>query len=233
MARRIRTIKPDFFLSEDIAALPRDVRLTFIGLWTYVDDYGHENANPALVKAAVWPLDDDITSRDVGDHLSQLEANGQVAFYEVDGRRYLAIVNWSKHQRVDKPSKSNVPAPSWESRETVANPRETVASPRDVPAVEGEGEGKGSGEGGESVASAAAPAPFCSSHPNGTDRPCRACGNARRAREAWEQDSKARNEARTVALPPRTAPDPDNCEHKFLAGYCVHCAKPAPLRAIG
>ena len=37
---RIRSIKPEFWTSDDITALAVDDRLLFIGLWSYVDDNG-------------------------------------------------------------------------------------------------------------------------------------------------------------------------------------------------
>ena len=37
---RIRTIKPDAFLSESLSTVPRGTRWTFAGLWTYADDKG-------------------------------------------------------------------------------------------------------------------------------------------------------------------------------------------------
>ena len=37
---RIRSIKPEFWRSRDIAKLDWDTRLVFIGLWSYVDDNG-------------------------------------------------------------------------------------------------------------------------------------------------------------------------------------------------
>ena len=37
---RIRTIKPEFWRSDDITALGWATRLLFIGLWSYVDDNG-------------------------------------------------------------------------------------------------------------------------------------------------------------------------------------------------
>ena len=37
---RIRTVKPEFWRSEDVSRLPVADRLLFIGLWSYVDDNG-------------------------------------------------------------------------------------------------------------------------------------------------------------------------------------------------
>jgi 5-methylcytosine-specific restriction endonuclease McrA len=56
---RIRTIKPEFWTSEDIAALDWDARLIFIGLWSYVDDNGVGRDVEKLILADLFPLEDD------------------------------------------------------------------------------------------------------------------------------------------------------------------------------
>ena len=53
---RIRSIKPEFFTSEVVAELPLSTRLTFIGLWTYVDDNGVGLDNELLVTAALTSI---------------------------------------------------------------------------------------------------------------------------------------------------------------------------------
>ncbi|TAJ46281.1 MAG: hypothetical protein EPO52_17235 [Herbiconiux sp.] len=125
MAGRIRSIKPEFWRSEDVVALPVPARLTFIGLWTYVDDFGNGNANPKVVKATVWPLDDDVTPEAIRGHIDLLVAGGQVDIYEANGRQYLSISNWEKHQKVDRPSRSNIPAPE-EVLDVIATGSRTV-----------------------------------------------------------------------------------------------------------
>ena len=39
------------------------------------------------------------------------------------------------------------------------------------------------------------PPPFCSDHPSGTDKPCRPCGNARKAHQEWMERDGARRRA--------------------------------------
>lgn len=107
---RIRTIKPSFFQSEDVSALPMRARLTWIGLWTHCDDHGRTKDNVKLIKANVWALDD-VTLRDVEDDLETLAAHGRIVRYEVDGERYLAIVNWHDHQSIQKKQESKIPPP--------------------------------------------------------------------------------------------------------------------------
>lgn len=114
---RIRTIKPDFFTSLTIGALSKQARLTFIGMWTHVDDEGRCVDDARLIKAAVWPLDDDVTVADVEADLQALATvecsdgtPGLIVRYAVGGRRYLAVRAWKEHQRIDKPTKSKLPA---------------------------------------------------------------------------------------------------------------------------
>ncbi|MCF3101471.1 hypothetical protein IPZ58_07740 [Streptomyces roseoverticillatus] len=108
---RIRTIKPEFFTSLTIADLPLSARLTFIGLWTHVDDDGRCVDEPRLVRAAVWPLDDR-TAGDVEDDLRRLHDASLIVRYEHSGRRYLAVRSWREHQRIDKAKPSKLPAPA-------------------------------------------------------------------------------------------------------------------------
>ncbi|MFC9973597.1 hypothetical protein ACFVH6_22150 [Spirillospora sp. NPDC127200] len=107
---RIRTIKPEFFTSLTIADLTPEQRLTFIGLWTHVDDTGRCVDDPRLVKAAVWPLDDR-TSVDVEDDLRAIHAKALIVRYVVAGKRFIAVTGWAEHQKINRPSKSKFPSP--------------------------------------------------------------------------------------------------------------------------
>lgn len=111
---RIRTIKPSFFKSFSMAEHPYSTRLTFIGLWTYVDDEGRGVDDARLVKGEIWPLDDAMTPKKVEAELVRLASAGQIIRYEVEGRRYLAIPGWHEHQRINRPSESNYPDPMAE-----------------------------------------------------------------------------------------------------------------------
>lgn len=107
---RIRTIKPDFFTSEDVSALPLRARLTWIGLWTHCDDHGRTKDVVRLIKAAIWPLDD-VSLSDVEQDLITLAGHGRIVRYSVDGRAYLAIVNWHVHQVINRVGRSTIPRP--------------------------------------------------------------------------------------------------------------------------
>jgi hypothetical protein len=107
---RIRTIKPGFFKSEDVSTLPLRARLTWVGLWTQCDDHGRYKDSVRLIKGDIWPLDD-VSLRDIEEDLSILEEQRRLVRYEVDGKRYLAVVNWHAHQAINRPAKPKHPAP--------------------------------------------------------------------------------------------------------------------------
>lgn len=110
---RIRSIKPEFFTSLTIADLKElSARLTFIGLWTYVDDNGVGLADPRLIRAAIWPLEEspDILQRTRED-LQSLHAARLVTLYEASGKALIAVSSWSEHQKVSHPRKPRYPRP--------------------------------------------------------------------------------------------------------------------------
>lgn len=107
---RIRSLKPEAFTSETLAGCSVAARWTFAGLWTYVDDDGRGRANAGLIKAAVWPLDEDVSPKQVGQILDELEACRLICRYEVDGKSYLHVVNFTEHQHPNRPLPSKLPA---------------------------------------------------------------------------------------------------------------------------
>jgi hypothetical protein len=114
---RIRTIKPEFFTSLTIADLPAvETRLTFIGLWTHVDDEGRCVDDARLVKAAIWPLDDR-TSHDVELDLKALSEASLITRYKVGERSFIQVTNWREHQKINRPTRSKFP-PVEEATET-------------------------------------------------------------------------------------------------------------------
>ncbi len=106
---RIRTIKPDAFLSESLSEVPRGTRWTFAGLWTYADDAGRARDDARLIKAALYPLDDDTSLADVRHDLELLAGIEAICRYAVEGRKYLHMPKWDDHQRINRPTPAKSP----------------------------------------------------------------------------------------------------------------------------
>ena len=97
---RIRTIKPEFWSSEQVMENRPLARLLFIGLWNFCDDGGNHPLAPRTIKALVFP-GDDITTEAVSELLGELEGTGLTRRYAVDGKQYLHVSGW-KHQKIEK-----------------------------------------------------------------------------------------------------------------------------------
>ncbi|MGH4028742.1 hypothetical protein ACQB60_07380 [Actinomycetota bacterium Odt1-20B] len=108
---RIRTIKPEAFASESLAAVSVAAERTFFGLLTQADDHGRFRDQPAVIAGLLWSLRAEHGPVDVEDDLNQLAAQSLICRYEGDdGKRYLHIVTWSLHQRINRPSGVRHPA---------------------------------------------------------------------------------------------------------------------------
>ena len=131
---RIRSIKPEFWTSDDITELAIEDRFLFIGLWSYVDDNGVGRDEEHLIVASLFPRDMFLDPREtvarVSRGLSNLAAKGLILRYQADGKAYLEITTWKTHQRIDKPNKPRFPQHDA-TPDTLATPSR---DPREVPA---------------------------------------------------------------------------------------------------
>jgi hypothetical protein len=100
---RIRTVKPEFWTSEQIAECSTNARLLFIGMWSFADDAGVHKASTKRLKMEVFPSDH-FSEVDVAEMVGELIKANLVACYEVTGETYWMITGWQKHQRIDQPT---------------------------------------------------------------------------------------------------------------------------------
>lgn len=91
---RNRILKEGFFRNFDLACLPPLARILFQGLWCMADKEGRLVDQPPRIKADILPYDD----CDVAPFLDSLHTLGFITRYEVSGRRYIQVVNFTKHQ---------------------------------------------------------------------------------------------------------------------------------------
>ena len=106
---RIRSIKPEFPHSESMGAVSRDARLLFVQLWTLVDDSGRARGNSRILASLLFPYDDDAKDL-IGGWLEELESVSCVRRYMADGETYIEVCKWLKHQKIDRPTASKLPA---------------------------------------------------------------------------------------------------------------------------
>lgn len=92
---RARNIKPAFFTNELLGTEDPMVSLTFIGLWCLADKVGILEDRPLRIKAELFPYRDGL---DVNGYLTVLARLGFIVRYENDGRRFIQVCNFRRHQ---------------------------------------------------------------------------------------------------------------------------------------
>lgn len=128
---RIRTIKPEFFTSEDIVELSAFARLLYIAIWCEADREGRLEWKPKTFKLRYFPADD----VNIESLCEEITTRGLVKPY---GDKLAYIPAFLDHQHINpRESASTLPAPKD------SNPRVKHASPRVSDAQVGrEGKGK-------------------------------------------------------------------------------------------
>lgn len=156
---RIRSIKPEFSESESLSRVSRDARLLFVLLWTIVDDSGRQRGGSRYLASKLYPHEDVFDMID--EWLDELERESCVRRYVFDNSTYIEVTNWSKHQRIDKPSASKFP--TFEDSSPL--PREDSLPIREeqqnLPGTFLKGSGSGSGMEGNGTRSLARGASDC------------------------------------------------------------------------
>ena len=138
---RIRTIKPEFFTSEDIVSLSPLARLLYIALWCEADKAGRMVWKPRTFKLRYMPGD----NCDVEALCAEIVGAGLVVLY---GDGLAVIPRFSRHQHINpRESESVLPCPPEELTRADASPRVNSG-------IDPQGGREGKGREGDSVAKA-------------------------------------------------------------------------------
>lgn len=115
---RSRSVKPGFFKNEELASLPADARLLFIGLWCLADREGRLENRPQRIKAEIFPYEHDVNM--VLAWCKLLTERGFIFPYKKNSNRYIQIENFHKHQYPHiREAKSTIPAPDEHHTSTI------------------------------------------------------------------------------------------------------------------
>ena len=139
-----RIIKESIHTSDTLNELTDFQFRLWVGLLTYVDDYGRGDARLPIIKGTVFPLRDRVTLKDIDAALKALAGAGCVGLYEVDGKPYLYFPTWESHQNI-RNKKSKFPAPSDGKQITNDSGTQTIEInckqvPANVPVIQSESE---------------------------------------------------------------------------------------------
>lgn len=190
---RIRSVKPEIWLSPQVMSLSRGARLLFIGLITQADDEGRGSADPRRLKAAIFGGDDDVTVITVAEWVAEIGVQRLAMLYDGNGHGPLyQLTGWHNHQAIDRPRKSNYPRPPDSAFQEVKTSNAHRAPVEDTSNTRRGSEGS---EGRKDLKTRA-PAVINAPVDNGDN-------SARRARapdQLKKSNDRERNQARTRAL---------------------------------
>jgi hypothetical protein len=99
---RIRTVKPDFWMSEQVGKCSIPARLLFIGLWNYCDDQGIHPASFYRLRLEIF-AGDNFTDKDISQLISELLNAGLLIEYEAKNKIYWKVTGWH-HQKINRPN---------------------------------------------------------------------------------------------------------------------------------
>jgi hypothetical protein len=126
-----RIIKESCCISETLQKLTDFEERFWWRLTVNCDDYGRFDARPAVLKSRLFPLADSKTLKDMMKALKSLASVGLIEIYEVDGKSFLQVVKWEKHQRI-RAKRSKFPSPAGTCQQMTASdgkcPRNPIQS---------------------------------------------------------------------------------------------------------
>lgn len=148
---RIRSVHPAICTDEGLAGLPASTERLFVRLWTHLDDDGRCAEHHKILKAALFPLNDDYTVEHLSADLDLLVERGQLIRYEKAGKSYLSAKpdRWLEWQKPRRKIDSKLPAPT--RADIVGTPRDNDGTRAAVGVLEWSGdveekEGESEGE---------------------------------------------------------------------------------------
>lgn len=104
-----RIIKESICTSDNLDQLSAFQETMFYRLLVNCDDYGRMDARPKILAAKLFPLKD-IRANQIEDGLRALTSAELVILYEVDGKPFLQMKTWERHQQI-RAKKSKYPSP--------------------------------------------------------------------------------------------------------------------------
>lgn len=142
-----RIIKESICVSDQINALSSFEEVLFYRLIVSADDYGRYDGRISIIKNRLFPLKDSLRVDQIEKALHTLSSQELVERYTVDGRPFVRLTGWDKHQTI-RAKKSKYPAPDGKSESLQASENICKQMQANVPVIQSESESESySGEG--------------------------------------------------------------------------------------
>ena len=114
---RKRVISPEFYSDEKVGALSPVARHMFVGTWSLADDEGLLRFNSSLIKSTLF-MYDKFSLEEIEKAMAEVVEKKLVYVYTSGetSQTYAYVVNFHKHQVINRPQPSKLPLPPIEIR---------------------------------------------------------------------------------------------------------------------
>lgn len=147
---KIRSIHPDACDNDKLVALSDGAERTLWRLTTHSDDEGRGPDRPMLLANKLYPVDPAKTGDVIDGHLDELVACGMLVRYQVGGKRYYEIHDFTDWQKPKYRSESKIPGPD-QGQSTPSPDRDQTEGTGGEGVPDGDGGVSGDGDGGGEV----------------------------------------------------------------------------------
>lgn len=127
-----RMIESSLGRSRSLSRVSIQAEVTFMHAMSVADDQGRLEGDPMLLKADLFPLRQDVSSDDLAHWLDELEVEGCIHAYSVDGVEYLHFPAWEDFQRLRKPGEDRLPSPEGHCEQCQGQSREARVVSREA-----------------------------------------------------------------------------------------------------
>lgn len=129
-----RILKESICTSENVDDLSWFEEVVFYRLIVNCDDYGRMDGRSKILKARLFPLKS-VTDKQISDAVQSLRTAGIVDLYFVDGKPFLQLRTWDKHQQT-RAKKSKFPPPVSACNQMISNDINCNQMIADVPVIQ-------------------------------------------------------------------------------------------------
>lgn len=115
-----RILKESICTSDEINKLTWFEESLFYRLIVNSDDYGRFDGRTAIIRGRLFPLKENVTVKAISEAVRKLAIVGLVMPYECDGKPYLQLLTWDKHQQ-KRANNSKYPEPDINCNQMIAD----------------------------------------------------------------------------------------------------------------
>ena len=126
-----RILKESICTSDNLDQLSAFQETMFYRLLVNCDDYGRMDARPKILASKLFPLKD-IRVSQMEEALRALTSAELVILYEVDGKPFLQMKTWERHQQI-RAKKSKYPGPDSGVRVSDSNCKQMISGASKCP----------------------------------------------------------------------------------------------------